>query len=68
MHGPQTIVSFWLEVSTPPSRTENDAIFCQLSKRNGRHRGVRLRANRLPVEGLAALAAFIATFTVSLLV
>ena len=31
-------------------------------------RGVRLRANRLPVEGLAALAAFTATFTVSLLV
>ena len=29
---------------------------------------MRLRANRLPVEGLAALAAFTATFTVSLLV
>ena len=33
-----------------------------------RLRGVRLRANRLPVERLAALAAFTATFTVSVLV
>ena len=34
----------------------------------GLHRGVRLCANGLPVEGLAALAALTTTITVSLLV
>ena len=39
VHGPQAIFSFWLHVSTLPSRnslrkTENDAIFCQLIMRN----------------------------------
>ena len=76
MHGPQAIVSFWLHISTLPSRNShgrqrttpfsvNSA--CAKAGWLSRHRGVRLRANRLPVEGLAALAAFTATFTVSLL-
>ena len=64
MNGPQAIVSFQLHVSTPSS-----AELCKLDKEflSTQHaqrpalvasRRAYFLANRLPVEGLAALAAF----------